>query len=155
MYKEFSFMNGYLKLWIHNYEDKTGELYAKVAVDDFSGLGHACFDLGDLNERAKKFDQFPLSTDSPACISGGYWTKDAKKIREEHLHISAYPINQRGDINLLVKLAKPHEENHRSGVRHYVSVVLNTNYEQLSEFSKKLSLLACGEIHELIFKESE
>lgn len=144
-------MNGHLKLWIRNYGDGTGELYAKVTIDDFSGLGHACFNLSELNKLAKGFDQFPLSVENPICISGGYWTEDAKKIREEHLHISAYPLNRLGDIGLVVKLAKPYEENQRSGIRHYVSVELNTNYEQLSKFSKKLSLLACGEINELIF----
>ncbi|MES2356677.1 MAG: hypothetical protein V4568_20225 [Pseudomonadota bacterium] len=146
-------MSGHLKFWIRNYGDGTGELFAEVESHGFAGVGHACFDLTDLVAKAEKFARYPLSTEEPVCISGGYWTDDLKQIEQEHVHISALPINLLGEISLLVRVAESHDGYPRTGIRHSVSVELKASYEQMSQLSKDLSLLARGEIAEVIFNE--
>lgn len=146
-------MSGHLKLWIRNYGDGTGELFAEVDAHKFTGLGHACFDLTDLSAKAERFSRYPLLAEEPVCIRGGYWTDDAKEIKQEHLHISAYPTNFVGEIGLLVRLAEPHDGYPRMGIRYSVSVELKASYEQMSQLSKELTLLARGDIAEVMFTE--
>jgi len=146
-------MAGHLKLWIRNYDDGTGELFVKVEAHGFAGVGHACFDLAELSTKAEEFARYPLSAEEPVCIKGGYWTADAKEMTEEHLYISARAINLLGEIDLLVRLAEPHDGYPRTGLRCSVSVELQASYEQMAQFSKDMSSLARGEIAEVVFSE--
>jgi hypothetical protein len=144
-----------LQIFIKTGDDGTGEVFAKFEADNFSGCGSAWFDLKKLAAQAESFAQYPLSAETPPRIEGGYWNTSATKIDQEHLHISAYPINSRGAIGLLARVAVPHENPDRVGLNFSASVEFKTNYEQLRKFSVDLRSLALGELSEVLFQESE
>ena len=99
-------MKGHLRLWIETDGDGTGELFAQFNVNGFSGIGSAWFDLLGLVERAKLFAQYPLPQKRPVVLEGGYWSGEKPAaLLQEHLHISAYPINSRGALALKIRVA--------------------------------------------------
>lgn len=146
---------GKLRLWIDEAGDGSGKLFAEFEANGFRGVGGAYFDLKVLAERAGEFARFPLQPEQPACIEGGYWSKDdLKKLGQEHLHISAFPINSRGELGLLVRATEPNEDLAvRAGFRYSASVEFKASYEQLSQFAKDLASLACGQVASVQFEE--
>ncbi len=148
-------MKGHLKLWIEADDDGTGELFAQFNVNGFSGTGSAWFDLADLAEKAKLFSQYPLPQKPPVVLEGGYWDKKARAILiQEHLHISAYPIDSRGGLALRIRVATPLGDNKRPESQFIASAEMKTTYEDISRFSKELESLARGEIREAEISEN-
>lgn len=145
-------MNG-LRIYIKAGDDNTGELFARFESNGFSGCGNAWFDLKSLAIQAELFAQYPLHLNPPPEIEGGYWNADATKIEQVHLHVSAYPINSRGDIGLLIRVAMPYENPDRIGLEFSASVEFKTNYEQLRKFSTDLQSLALGHLEEVVFEQ--
>lgn len=144
-------MEGILRMWIKAEGDGTGELFAEFDAGGFSGRSSAWFQLSHLADQAKKFAQYPLLSGNKPCISGGFWNNDATKIEQEHLHISAYPTNTRGDIALFVMLAVPRDDPNRPGLLCSASVEINASYEQMAKFSRDLESLICGDATEILF----
>jgi hypothetical protein len=101
-------MRDQLRLWIATDGDGTGELFAQFRAKEFSGIGSAWFDLVSLAEAAKLFAQFPLPKEQPPTLEGGYWKQDEPgALQQEHLHISAYPTNARGEVGIQIRVATP------------------------------------------------
>jgi hypothetical protein len=145
---------GYLKLRIEPDGDGTAELFAEFETKGFSGRGSAWFDLQTLASKAEKFGQYPLPSEPHVCIEGGYWTEDHfSKLAEEHLHLSAYPINSRGGIRLKIRVASSLGGNARPQSQCYAGAEISTEYEQLARFSRELASLARGETNEVVLNE--
>lgn len=145
---------GSLKLKIDADGDGTAELFASFEANGFAGWGSAWFDLLDLEKKANEFGKYPLDQSNLPLVEGGYWKKDGiGEIEQEHLHISAYPINSRGGIGLRVQAATPYQgENEKRSV-HSASVELKVTYAQLGRFSDQLRELAKGSLTEVVLEE--
>jgi hypothetical protein len=149
-------MVGSLKLWLETDSDGTGQLFVQFRANGFSGIGSAWFDLADLFEKSKLFAQYPLPKDQPVTLEGGYWKGDnAPTLEQEHLHISAYPTNSRGEIGLRVRVATPLGTDDRPQSQSCAAVEITTNYEALARFSKQLGFLAQGDIREVELNTEE
>lgn len=146
---------GWLRLTIDADDDGTAELFARFEANGFSGKGSAWFDLIDLQAKADDFGKYPLQVTETPFIQGGYWKKDAsKEIEQEHLHISAYPINLRGGIGMRIRAATPFQQEDASSAVHSASIELKVTYEQLGRFSSELKELARGNLKEVILEEA-
>lgn len=147
---------GYLKLRIEADGDGTAELFAEFEGRGFSGHGSAWFDLLSLAEKAKEFAKFPLQPNGPACIEGGYWSKNKPdRIEQEHLHISAHPINGRGGIGVRIRAAESFDPEYQSQPNSRVSTELETSYEQMAKFSKHLRDLVNGHLTVVVLDEAD
>jgi hypothetical protein len=149
-------MKGYLKLWLETDGDGTAELFAQFSVSGFAGIGSAWFSLPSLVEHAKLFAQYPLPLEQPVTLEGGYWSSEKPDtLSQEHLHISAYPINGRGGLALRIKATTPLDKDERPQSGFYAAVEMKTNYEDMRRFSTELGSLVRGEICELTLEENE
>jgi hypothetical protein len=147
-------MKGYLRLRIRDDDDGLVELVAEFATHGFAGNGSAYIVLANLAEQAEKFAEYPLRSNQLVKLEGGYWDKETpSKLNEEHLHISIFPTNLRGDLVLLIRVGIPKDDS--PGLRYSAAAELRTNYEDLAQFSKNLVSLANGEISEVLFFEAE
>lgn len=145
---------GYLRLQLESDDDGTGELFAVFEANGFAGHGSAWFDLTDLAETARQFEQYPLPNDPPVCIAGGYWNNDKPAtLKEERLSISAFPANSRGGIGVRVRSAYEATMADGRASLHSVSVEFCASYEQMAQFSRALIALAHGEVKEVVLDE--
>ena len=79
---------------------------------------------------------------------GERWT-----LTVEHLHISAYQSNSRGDVGVRIRSAYEATMDGRASL-HIASIELRASYEQMSHFSKALVALARGEVNEVVLHGS-
>lgn len=144
---------GTLKMHVNIENDNTCEVFLKFELNNFSGFSSAWFEIEKFIVQAAQFSQYPLSIKNPPKLEGGYWNPGATEIQQEHLHISAFPINARGALGLLVRVAVPHEQSDREGVNFSASAEFVTDYEQLAQFSKDMQSLVRGEIKEVVLQQ--
>ena len=136
-----------LRLWFEPDSDGTGELFAQVASGQFSGIGSAWFDAQRLIEFGQALAcAYPLPSDTPMSLEGGYWAKSESVIEQLHLGLRFYSIGSTGKVGCRVALATPVcEGQDRPEAQSLVAVELNTNYEHLRAFARSLESLAKGE----------
>lgn len=143
-----------LRLWFESDSDGTGELFAEVASGNFSGIGSAWFDAQALFEFGETLaSAYPLPSEAPLSLEGGYWAKSEAVIEQLHLGLRFYPIGSVGKVGCRVTLATPvHEGQDRPEAQSMVAVELNTNYEQLRTFAHSIEALAKGGIVEAVLQ---
>lgn len=143
-----------LRLWFEPDSDGTGELFAEVTSGRFSGVGSAWFDAQGLVEFGQTLaTAYPLPSDEPLSLEGGYWAKSGSVIEQLHLGLKFYPIGSTGKIGCRVTLATPvYEGQDRPEAQSMVAVELNTNYEQLRAFARSLESLAKGKTVEALLQ---
>ena len=147
---------GHLKLHLEPDGDGTGELFASFESNGFSGNGSAWFDLTTLAEIAKQFEQYPLPSTPPVRISGGYWQNNNPPVlKNELLHVSAYPINSRGGIGVHVRVAHEFVTTENRLSMHSAAGELKASYEQMKAFSKSLIALTREEVAEVVLDEKD
>ncbi len=145
----------YLKFTFKPDDDGTGELFAEFSANGFSGHGSAWFDKQNLCDISKEFEQYPLPTDKKPTIEGGYWGNEKPaQLSQEHLHISAYPIDSRGNLGLRIRATTDLCTDERKESQHFVAVELKTNYSAMERFAKDLQKLVTGTIKELVISEN-
>ena len=141
-------MREYLRLFFERDPDGTGELFAEVAMESFSGVSSAWFGERELSEFANELiHRFPLPQ-SAVELKGGFWSKNGATIEQLHVGIAFYPIGSTGLIGCHVQLAKPLHRDDRPQQQSMVAVELETSYEQLRLFGQELLALAHGECQE-------
>jgi len=146
---------GYLKLRVGPDDLGTTELFAEFEADGFAGHGSAWFNVSDLIALSHEFAKYPLLANNAARIEGGYWSKgEPSKIDQEHLHISAYPTNNRGGIGMRIRAAIDFDPSLESGPKYYAAAELKVTYEQMARFSQHLRDLVNGYIREIVFDEA-
>jgi hypothetical protein len=84
-----------------------GELDAAVTSGAFSGRGSAWFNREKLKDTfIAALRAFPLSTNDPPLIEGGFWSKERPGALEQcHLRIAMRPHDSRGSVLVQVDLA--------------------------------------------------
>lgn len=143
-----------LRLRFESDSDGTGELFADVTSGKFAGSSSAWFDAQQLGEFAQTLaSAYPLPSDAPLSLEGGYWAKSAAVIEQLHLGLRFYPIGSIGKVGCRVILATPvYEGQDRPEAQSMVAVELNTYYEQLRTFAHSIEALAKGEILEAVLQ---
>ena len=135
-----------LKFTWESDDDGTGELFAEFQANGFSGIGSAWFDKINLVEESKKFEEYPITESSHPILEGGYWNEEKNaKLSQEHLHISVYPIDSRGNLGVRIRAATELLPEDRKESQHYVAVELKTTYEDIAKFAKNIRALVAGE----------
>lgn len=81
-----------------------GKLVASVATDGFAGEGGAWFNTDELRAFAVSLSAFPLPTESPPSIAGGFGVS-ASGPEQVHLAVTVEPHNARGLVRATVRLA--------------------------------------------------
>jgi hypothetical protein len=147
-------ISNYIKLTFKLDTDGTGELTANFNSNGFSGTGSAWFDQMSLIEFSKKIMAYPLPTDEPLEIEGGFWSSEKQNTLEQtHLFLKVYPVNQKGDLGVRVEVATPRWETDRPESIFSAKGEIKTNYNALERFAKQLKKLAENEIEEAVLKE--
>lgn len=140
-----------LHLWFERDADGTGELFAQVHCDGFSGHSSAWFGEDQLVEFADHLaNTFPLPANEPLKLEGGYWSKSGAPILQLHLGLTFYSIGHLGLIGCRVSLATPINNESRAEEQFQVAVELHTHYEQLRTFAQSVEMLAHGAVKEAV-----
>lgn len=144
-------MSNSLRLRFERDTDGTGELFAQVESDGFSGHSSAWFGEDQLVEFANRLaTTFPLPASEPLKLEGGYWSKSGTPILQLHIGLSFYAIGHLGLVGCGVSLATPVNSDGRSEEQSQVAVELHTRYEQLRTFAQSVEMLARGTTNEAV-----
>lgn len=123
----------------------TGELTVRASFDGFSGVGAAYFGDDQLLRFAEQLLAFPLPEGNPVEVFGGFWSRTADVLEEEHVGLRVLPVGRRGQVTIRTHLATP-----RGGVPvQEVTVDVLTSYEALRRLSSDLAALVRGEVEEV------
>jgi len=145
-----------LTLWLERDESNdTAELFVRFKSAVFSGQGSAWIKLSQLRQFAECLSVYPLGSAPAPKLVGGYWDSTGSSVVDEHVHISVEPYGNLGALNMFVKVAVPQDGVNRATPKYLASVILQTDYAQISVFAKYLLSLAAGSEQEatLIFAE--
>lgn len=147
-------MRKFLRLTLERDYDGTGELFAEVVANGFSGRGSAWFNLDQVSDFADALaSAFPL--DHPIELKGGYWSKETENLLAQvHLALRFYPIGGRGKLGCQVRLATAMQAYDRPEEQHFVQVELDTYYQELQQFSTDLLNLVSGFASEAVLHGS-
>lgn len=146
-------MNNEQKLifYFENDDDGTGELFVEASSKGFSGIGSAWFNKTELLDFAKSISMYPLSNDNLPKISGGFWRKDViDELEQEHLAISVYPTDGKGNLGIQIKLATEIWNEYRPESQHIVKLEILTSYNALELLSKEIVALLNNRIEKAI-----
>ena len=146
-----------LRLMFEEDDDHTGELFAEVSANGFSGHGSAWFDCANLLSLIERLNEYPIPKDNFPVIKGGFWDSSTGdvKLKQEHLHLSFYPIESRGQIGVRVRLSQEEWPDTRKDSVHKVDVEFNSSYEELSKFASRFRQLIEGKTTEVVLNESK
>lgn len=126
-------------------EDGSGRLTVHASFEGFSGVGAAYFDNGQLLRFAERILAFPLSQEGSVELAGGFWSRTADVLEEEHVGLRVLPVGQRGQVSIRVHLATPAGED----ANQEITVDVLTSYEALRRFSADLVALVNGLVREV------
>lgn len=147
------YMTDALRLSFHSDNDGTGELFAQVVSNGFSGVSSACFGESSLVEFAKILAAaFPLPIEAPLRIQGGFWSKVGGGVEQEHVGLAFYQANAIGRVGCRISLCTPSYEHSRPEEQSSLAVELLTTYERLGVFARALELLPSGGIDEAVLE---
>lgn len=150
-------MSDFLALYFESDDDVTGELFAEVSANGFSGKGSAWFDKKSLLETIESFRQYPIPKENPPIIEGGFWEGSGPDLRlkQEHIYISLYPIDSRGSLGVLVRLAQDEWPGVRLNSIHRVVAELTTTYEEVSKFATQFKNLINDENKKVVLNATK
>jgi hypothetical protein len=131
--------------------DGTAEIKATVQCKEFSGASSAWFSIAQLEKFADLLTAYPLSTDNPPILRGGFWSREVRgEIDQLHVCLKAYPVGLRGAVGCLVTLQTALNDGDKTKVASRVEVELRTSYQALSDFSAALKKLLRSEVSEAV-----
>ena len=146
----------FLKLAIEPDEDGICKLHAEVSAGSFSGAGSAWFDSSEIEIFAEAIGNYPLPAENPPTLRGGFWDREnSQEITQEHLYISIFPSNSRGQIGVHTRLAQESWPDSDPRAQNAVSAMFTTSYMELSAFSEQLLFLCKGKVKNAIINSVE
>lgn len=125
-------------------EDGEIELFVKLNIASFCGEGHAFFSRKDLNEFIEGLSRFPIDVMNPPVLTGGYWGQSGR-VEQENVGISFIPKGNRGQIELIIRLAVPSDENQMKA-KYSCSTTIDTTYSDVSSFVDSFRALINSEL---------
>ena len=134
----------YLELHFEPDSDGTGELFACVHRNDYSGAGSAWFHLHEIETFGQLLaSTYPIQHNTEISLRGGYWKSGAgpPELQDVLLSLRVYPINSTGTIAILVEVMDGTFEGQRQENRARLSLELLTNYESIRAFGESMAQL--------------
>ena len=117
-----------------------GELCALIESVGYSGQGAAWFSVDQLQSFCAALAAYPISSDTPASLSGGYWNDDATALVQTHVGLIIAPYDNRGGLIVSVQLSTPIWELEGHDVHRCVATHFRTDYPSLDRFRASLRL---------------
>jgi hypothetical protein len=142
--------NGYLRLRFQDDRDGTGKLLARAKAAGFAGEGSAWFGISELEEFTAAALAFPLLTDQPVLLRGGFWKEG--QLEQEHLAIEIYPIDRRGHIAVQVRVSSELWASSHKQSQFAARIEIITSYQALSNFMGALRALVNGREEEVLLE---
>ena len=121
-----------------------GELRASIEGAGYSGQGAAWFNVAQLQSFCAVLAEYPISSDTPISLSGGYWNDDATALVQTHIGLTIAPFDIRGSLLVSVQLSAPIWDLESSDKHRCVMTHFRTDYLSLDRF--RASLLIALEI---------
>ncbi len=134
----------YLELRFRPDSDGTGELFASVRRDDFSGTGSAWFHLREIEAFGQLLaTTYPLPPDRDISLRGGYWKSGANppELQDVLLGLTVYPVGSTGTLGIRVEVMDGYFEGQREESRARLSLELLTDYESIRVFGSSTAQL--------------
>lgn len=139
----------YIRLQFSDDGDSTGRLWVRAKSFGFLGEGAAYFSVEELREFAAQLSQFPIPSDDPISIAGGYGSIQADGsvcLSDERLGISVKVLDaSRGYISVQIRVKQDWD---RPGMESSATVVLVTTYQPLAKLAMDLAALVAGRVNE-------
>lgn len=130
-------------------EYSASELTFSFQSNEFSGKSSAWFAKARVEEFSNALDQYPLSTDSPHVLLGGYWSPDGKSLVQEHVAIVVTPKGNRGGVQLLMRLAAPDDQGGEEATPLYSACMrLEVSYSDIGILANALRKAVIGDFAE-------
>jgi hypothetical protein len=134
-----------LTIWLEQPQsDQSVKLFVRFEAEGFSGQGDAWVALSQVREFANAISAFPLDSEIPQKLVGGYLDPSGKSFAEEHVGIFVTPVGRTGEINILVRVAVPQDIDLLKEPKFSAAVSFRTDYEQLKALSARLRSLEPG-----------
>lgn len=117
-----------------------GELCASVEGVGYSGQGAAWFNVAQLQSFCAALAAYPISSDTPPSLSGGYWNEDGTAIVQTHVGLTIAPYDIRGSLLVSIQLSAPIWELDGHDMHRCVTTHFRTDYPSLDRFRASLIL---------------
>lgn len=127
------------------YEDGEIELFVNLNISSFSGEGNAFFSRKDLDKFIESISKYPLDEINPPVLTGGYWSPGGERVEQENVGISFIPNGNRGQIELIIRLAVPFGENQMK-TKYGCFASIETTYADVSSFAEHFRALINKEL---------
>lgn len=134
-------MTNFLELSaVHDATDKSVELQLRFLCDGFSGQGVAYFNATHLLSIAGSLHAFPLPSEAPITIEGGYFEPEQVDVlREKHV-LLRFAAGKSSPVELHVGVGVPWD--HQQGLRRWAEATFLIDYEQLGVLSRAIESVA-------------
>lgn len=132
-------------------ENGYGEFLVRVNYNGFAGIGSCFLEVATLVKAAADFALYPLPSDTPVCIEGGYFFDNSNELEQVHVQLSAHSSIELGGPALTINLAMPFD----LGVSQYQSrltCLLPITYEQLKDIAEVFGGLAARHSSEYVLE---
>jgi hypothetical protein len=138
-------------------DEWVGELDAAVTSGGFSGQASAWFDRTTVKETfVTALRAFPLSTNLPPVLQGGFWSKEKSGTLDQcHLRIAIRPHGHRGALLVQVDLATPVWRNPDDEMHHSATVRFLTTYMMVGTFASELEEVLDGRRDCVVLKSAD
>ncbi len=139
-----------LRLTYSRDDDGTGELFASVEAEGFSGRGSAWFNSDDLSAFCSRLGDYPLQAERLPRLEGGYWKSAGAGLKETHLSVIVTPHDHSGSLRVIVTVAEPTYEGNAPGLSRRAHTWFLVGYNDLERFQAVLRNVLAGSANEAV-----
>lgn len=125
-----------------------GELCASIESVGYSGRGTAWFSVNQLHSFCAALGEYPISSNSPPSLQGGYWSDDGTVLVQTHVGLIIAPYDSRGSLLVSVQLSSPIGELESHDLHRTLATHFRTDYPSLAKFRASLLALVTSETDE-------
>jgi len=125
---------------VHDATDRSMELELKFLCDGFSGQGMAYFNATHLLSIAESLRTFPLPSEVPITVEGGYFEPEQVDVLRERHVLLRFAAGKSSPVELHVGAGVAWD--HQQGLRRWAEATFLIDYEQLSVLSRAIESLA-------------
>jgi hypothetical protein len=128
-----------------------GEITAIVRSGAFSGQSSAWFGR-NLKEFVARLRSFPLTSENPPTLEGGFWSENSGRLDQCHLRVAIKPYNSRGTLLVHVDLASPSSKTPDADQQNSATIRFLTEYTAIAAFAEDLEQVLDGAKEQAVLK---
>lgn len=122
-----------------------GELRASIESAGYIGQGSAWFSAEKLHSFCAAIGEYPISSESPPSLNGGYWNDEGQVLVQTHVGLTVTPYDVRGSLLVSVQLSTPIWELEGHNLHRSVEAHFRIDYPSLQSFRASLVALVASE----------